>query len=37
LALHAWAAPTVDGTRDAEYGPPIVVQTVVTERFKTGH
>jgi hypothetical protein len=31
LALPAWAAPTVDGTRDAEYGPPIVVQTVQTQ------
>jgi PEP-CTERM motif-containing protein len=31
LAAPAWAVPTVDGTRDAEYGPPIVVQAVQTQ------
>ena len=31
LALPAFAVPTVDGTRDAEYGPPIVVQAVETQ------
>ncbi len=31
LALPTWAVPTVDGTRDAEYGPPIVVQAVETQ------
>ncbi len=31
LALPAVAVPTVDGTRDAEYGPPIVVQAVETQ------
>jgi hypothetical protein len=31
LASPAWALPTVDGTRDAEYGPAIAVQTVDTQ------
>jgi hypothetical protein len=31
LALPAWAAPTVDGTRDAQYGAPLAVQTVETQ------
>jgi hypothetical protein len=31
LATPALAVPTVDGTRDAEYGPPIVVQAVETQ------
>jgi hypothetical protein len=30
LALPAWAIPTVDGTRDAEYGAALAVQTVET-------
>jgi hypothetical protein len=31
LALPAWAIPTVDGTRDAEYGAALAVQTVETQ------
>ena len=31
LALPAWAIPTVDGTKDAEYGGPLAVQTVETQ------
>jgi PEP-CTERM motif len=31
LALPAWAAPTVDGTKDAQYGAPLAVQTVETQ------
>lgn len=31
LAGPAWAAPTVDGTRDAQYGAPLAVQTVETQ------
>ena len=30
-ALPAWAVPTVDGTRDAEYGSALAVQTVQTQ------
>jgi hypothetical protein len=30
VALPAWAAPLVDGTRDAEYGAAVAVQTVET-------
>jgi hypothetical protein len=30
-AFPAWAAPTVDGTRDAQYGGALAVQTVETQ------
>ena len=33
LTSVAHAQPTVDGTRDASYGPPIAIQTVQTAFF----